>query len=99
MSPTTDLQKGEHLVNLDPSSYKPAGPCTHQYHYTCKFPPSDREQCNGKSVENFWPKPKHQTEGERVDTKEASQLKGIDGEQCDEDAPEVSFDCAFNHGC
>ncbi|KAJ7896763.1 hypothetical protein B0H14DRAFT_3425547 [Mycena olivaceomarginata] len=87
MSPTTDLQKGERLVNVDllmkSCSYKPAGPCTHEYHYTCQFPPSDREQYHGESVENFWPK--RQTEGEWVDAKEASQLKEVDGEQCAED--------------
>jgi hypothetical protein len=98
MSPTTDLQKGERLVNVDllmkSCSYKPAGPCTHEYHYTCQFPLSDREQYNGESVENFWSKPKHQTEGEPVDAKKVSQLKGINGEQCAEDTPaEVSSDC------
>ncbi|KAJ7802746.1 hypothetical protein B0H14DRAFT_2614042 [Mycena olivaceomarginata] len=90
MSPTTDLQKGEHLVNVDlmkSCSYKPAGPCTHEYHYTCQFSPSDREQYNGESVENFWPKPKHQTEGKPVDAKKVSQLKGINGKQCAEDTP------------
>ncbi|KAJ7805535.1 hypothetical protein B0H14DRAFT_3485064 [Mycena olivaceomarginata] len=76
MSPTTDLQKGERLVNVDllmkSCSYKPAGPCTHEYHYTCQFPLSDREQYNGESVENFWPKPKHQIEGEPVDAKKTT---------------------------
>ncbi|KAJ7791739.1 hypothetical protein B0H14DRAFT_3500135 [Mycena olivaceomarginata] len=82
---TADLQKGERVVNLDllvnPSSYKPAGACPYMYDYTCKFAQSDHEL-----IENFWPKLKHQSEGEPIDAKKASQQEGIDGEQCGEDA-------------
>jgi hypothetical protein len=68
---------GERTVNTDllmkSSSYKPTGPCPHVYHYACKVAQFDRQQYNGESVENFWPQ--RQTEGERVDGKEASRLK------------------------